>query len=445
MTLAQHFNGEVINSDVLQMYEGLPIATNKLSLLERKDIPHHLLGCISLQDKPWVVSKFISEADKTIEDVRARGRLPILAGGTHYYLQSLLLRGSVLSKVEAHTSSEEQERKWPILTASGEEMLDELRKIDPDMARKWHPRDGRRIRRSLEIWLQTGRRASDIYREQKVERDQSLQGNPESKAAPIASDLGHAALDSDDIFRSSLESLRYDTLFLWIHADSETLKQRLNERVNRMIDEGLLDEVKSMSALRLESTAQGKHIDITKGIWTAIGFKEFEEYTLALDGEIQVRDLEKIKADGVEKAKAATRRYAKRQVRWNRLKLLSILQATGSRNKLFLLDGSDLSKWSTDVEEKACVLTEAFLSKQKLPIPSSLSNAASLILAENIPQEGGVYARVCETCDTTLMTENDWGLHLKSKKHQGLVKRTQHGLEKKPGGTAKDLEGEVNQ
>ena len=428
MTLAKRFNGEIINSDALQMYEGLPIATNKPSLLERKAVPHHLLGCIPLREEPWVVSKFVHEANRIIEDVQARGRLPILVGGTHYYTQSLLFRESVLGEPGVPISCEEQEKKWPILGASTEDMLEELRMVDPRMACKLHPRDRRKIRRSLEIWLQTGKRASEIYETQQVEKSKTIQQDFEPWKPLATSDLGielsssleNNPLDIQDVFR-------FDTLFLWVHADSETLKIRLNSRVDRMMDDGLLKEVASMKALHLEQIAHGGLVDITKGIWIAIGYKEFEEYTVALERETHAVDLDKIKADAVEQLKAATRQYAKRQVRWIRLKLLHELRSIGLQGNLFLLDGSDLSKWPIDVEEKACDLAKAFLAKQKLPAPSTMSEAASAKLAEDVTRKSVVHTRICGTCDATLMTEIDWSQHLRSRKHRKLSKRSQQG------------------
>ena len=92
MSLALRYNGEVINGDAMQLYSGLPIITNKITVEEREGVPHHLLGCIGFGEPTWVVGTFVKRALGVIEEIRSRGKLPILVGGTHYYTQSLLFR-----------------------------------------------------------------------------------------------------------------------------------------------------------------------------------------------------------------------------------------------------------------------------------------------------------------------------------------------------------------
>ena len=426
MALAKRFHGEIINGDALQMYKGLPIATNKIPQEEMQGIPHHLLGCVGLEEEPWDVGKFAAESKRLIDEIGARGRIAILVGGTHYYTQALIFKESMLAKTADHLSTEELEEKWPVLKAGAEEMLEELRKVDPKMAQRWHPKDSRKIRRSLEIWLQTGRRASTIYEEQRLRRLAS---------APAASLLefdevekGFPVPDVPSQGESSV--LRFDTLVFWVHADINALKLRLDSRVNRMMGEGLLAEVTSMRSLNRQLSAEGKDTDTGRGIWVAIGYKEFEEYLSASEAGAETNRLEKLKAEGIEKTKAATRQYAKRQNRWIRLKLLPALYNAGSGNRLFLLDGTNLPGWATNVEEVACSLMESYMAGIPLPPPATTSEIASLKHgAEPVDSQegGGVYARVCETCATTMMTAKDWAEHMEGRKHKGLLKRVQHG------------------
>ena len=160
----------------MQLYSGLPIITNKITVEERKGIPHHLLGCIGLDEPTWVVGTFVKRALGVIEEIRSRGKLPILVGGTHYYTQSLLFRDRLAeaeedgeggeSKKDHHEAQgpiEDLEDKYPILKESTENLLERLQDVDPVMAERWHPNDRRNIQRSLEIYLQTGRKSSDIY------------------------------------------------------------------------------------------------------------------------------------------------------------------------------------------------------------------------------------------------------------------------------------------
>ena len=424
VTLAERFSGEIINSDALQLYEGLPIASNKLPIEERKGIPHHLLDCIRLEEEPWVVSNYITEAEKILDEIRARGKIPILVGGTHYYIQSLIFQESMVENEEEDLSAKEHEERWPILGASTEVILEELRRMDPEMARKWHPRDHRKIRRSLEIWLRTGKRASEIYEAQRTRRA-IFKDQPD----PVSS-IGSVCLSQREEHQLSNEllSMRFDVLTFWTHTDSDTLKSRLNNRVEAMIQQGLLDEIKYMKSICCSEIVGAKSIDLTKGIWIAIGYKEFAEYLTAYDEGVATENLERLLADGIEKTKAATRQYAKRQTRWIRLKLLPALQDSRNLDKLFLLDGSDLSNFSSMVEDAACEITKSFLAGCPLPEPTTLSETAAKMLNEYLATPADrVYTRFCETCGITLMTEKEWAQHSRSKKHKGLLKRVKEG------------------
>src|SRR5436190_11089962 len=156
----------------MQIYRGLPIITNQIPIRERNNIAHHLIGCTDLEEEPWRIGRFKKESLQTIKEIRSRGKLPILVGGTHYYTQSVLFNGSLLDKGEPEPEEDDQlsipvSERWPILEASPGEILQKLREVDPVMAARWHPNETRKIRRSLEIYLQTGRPASEIYQEQR--------------------------------------------------------------------------------------------------------------------------------------------------------------------------------------------------------------------------------------------------------------------------------------
>ena len=411
VALAEYFNGEVINGDALQMYEGLPITTNKISLEERKGIPHHLLGCVKLDEEPWTVQQFRNRATNIIEGIRSRNKLPILVGGTHYYTQSLLFKDAVLTEVETeHVDHEQQERQWPILNASTEDMLEELRRVDPIMAQRWHPRERRKIRRSLEIWLTTGRKASEIYDRQRKMTTRSHSEYDQSNGKPTDSTNGVEQ-------RSDMESqspLHYDTLIFWTHAKPDFLNPRIEKRVDAMVLDGLLSEVESMYNFLRDQEQQGINVDQARGIWVAIGFKENIPYLM------HGNDLEELKKEGIERTKVATRQYAKRQVRWIKLRLQRAIATANASQRFFLLDTADLTRWSQDVEERARDITEAFLCGSALPKPQSLSNAAKeyLVVTEGEPMA----ATYCEACDKTLMSEGEWISHLKSKGHKSAVR-----------------------
>lgn len=384
------------------MYEGLPITTNQLPLEERKRIPHHLLSCVKLGEEPWTVKQFVERATGVIKEIRSRGQLPILVGGTHYYTQSLLFRDAIIEEGDTNSISLEKEaRKWQLLDASAEEMLNELRKVDPDMAMQWHPGDRRKIRRSLEIWLKTGKRASEIYKRQKTQ-SLDVESEWDRSAVPDGSDA------------SAQSHARYDSLILWVHAPSDVLNSRLEERVDNMVSHGLLEEVTSMQYFLQNQQQQGNSIDQSRGIWVAIGFKEFLPYIL--EGSRS----EKLRQEGVQRTKIATRQYAKRQNRWIRLRLQRAANTADLTHHMFLLDATDFSRWSDGVDARAQNITAAFIGGFALPKPDSLSDAAMEMLVS--PGEEAKSARHCEACDKTLMFHSQWIDHLKSKGHRASVR-----------------------
>ena len=402
------------------MYKGLPIATNKISRKARKGVPHHLLGCVPLDQEPWTVHDFHSKASSIIGEIRSRGKVPILVGGTHYYTQSLLFPQSLVNDEDQNERLEEEdeERKWPILAADTHTMYDELRRVDPDLAQKWHPRDRRKIRRSLQIWLQTGKRASDLYREQ---RDVPPIGSSDELETSEAVEAQKLSPNSKDL-EEDRDVERYENLsplVFWTYTPSQVLNRRLDGRVDDMISNGLLEEVKSMHAYQVSQAQQGQTIDDTRGIWVAIGYKEMLPYitsaTETSEGET--------KSESVERMKTATRQYAKRQTRWIHLKLLLAMHEAGWGDKMFLLDAFDLSQFPQRVEKVAEDITSDFLAGNVLLPPTTLSDLAmEMLLLKDQEREKHRSARYCDLCDKTMMYEAEWLKHLTSKGHKKAMK-----------------------
>jgi tRNA dimethylallyltransferase len=421
----------------MQLYSGLPIITNKITVEERKGIPHHLLGCIGLDEPTWVVGTFVKRALGVIEEIRGRGKLPILVGGTHYYTQSFLFHdrlaeaeedgereeGSKKDREEAQGPIEDLEDKYPILKESTEKLLAKLQQVDPVMAERWHPNDRRKIQRSLEIYLQTGRKASEIYAEQRL-----AQSTSSSSADPSSSE------DS---------GLRFPTLLFWIHAETETLRARLDSRVDKMLQRGLLDEVRTLHDYAVEHSAQ-QPIDDSRGIWVSIGYKEFSAYTAALaSGEANETELQALKDEAVERTKIATRQYAKRQTRWIRIKLLQALQAAHATSSLYLLDGTSIADFEAKVLSPAADVTRTFLSGEPMPDPKDMSEAAAEVLTAAAATQGSESAtptpkkwlrQKCELCGVTCVTEKQWEAHARSRAHRRLVSKKRKLEEEEEGG-----------
>lgn len=398
------------------MYAGLPIITNKITPEEAQGIPHHLLGNISLTSEPWTVGQFKKKAEGIIEEIRSRGRLPILVGGTHYYTQSLLFEDTLIGDgVEKEgdaggdfLSREEIDSRFPILKGSTEEMLGMLRKVDPIMADRWHPKDTRRIQRSLEIFLTQGRKASDIYAEQR-ERKQA------AGAQTSAKDGAAVSLPS--------------TILFWVHTDPETLKTRLDSRIDKMLHNGLLDEVRSLSESEKSQLQLGHKIDKSSGIWVSIGFKEFSSYLSAgADENLNEKEKEKALALSIEQTKAATRQYAKRQVKWIRTKLITALNNADSLRSLYVVDSSDVSNFQEQAADLAVQVCRPFLEGAELPKADTICPLAETLLLptrefESHTRPDKWVRKTCETCGTVAISEEQWGIHLKSRAHRARVKK----------------------
>ncbi|KAG0648590.1 Isopentenyl-diphosphate: tRNA isopentenyltransferase [Hyphodiscus hymeniophilus] len=411
--LATRFNGEIINGDAMQMYDGLPIITNKITAEEQQGIPHHLLGFIGLDQEPWVVGTFRKAASKVIQEIRSRGRLPIVVGGTHYYTQSLLFEDSLVQnntegEEEVHPRLSDQEilTKFPILDEPTKIIFEKLKEVDPIMAGRWHPNDRRKIRRSLEIFLQSGRKASDVYAEQKEAKAMSVKPGYSMESEP--------------------PQTLPETLLFWVHADSEILKERLDKRVDKMFEAGLLEEVKSMDDFLRKEEASGMTLDRTRGIWASIGWKEFELYLAALnidsESNSKLSDLLKL---STEQTKAATRQYAKRQTRWIRLKLMPALHDQNALDQLYFLDGSDTNSWADSVSSPAIGVTESFLAGNGLRPPREMSASANQYLSavESAEIDDLPILQACEICNTTCAGEDQWQAHIRSRRHRALVKK----------------------
>lgn len=408
--LAKRYNGEVINGDAMQLYTGLPIITNKITVEEQEGIPHHLLGCIGLDEQTWVVGTFVRNALKVIEEIHARGRLPILVGGTHYYTQSLLFRDRLAEQDEEQSKPQYVENtaeKWPILQQPTETLLAELNRVDPAMADRWHPNDRRKIQRSLEIYLQTGRKASEIYSEQRQRRNSG----------------------ADEARTEEANGMRFPTLMFWINAETEALRHRLDKRVDKMLESGLLQEVATLNDFADAEIVKGNALDQTRGIWVSIGHKEFKDYSAALKENVKDKQLlESLKMEGLERTKIATRQYSKRQLKWIRIKLVNALIEAKLSNQLYLLDGTDVAAYKETVVNPALELTRQFLQAEDMPLPESLSPLAAELLAPK--REYDLAARpelwtkqLCTACNVTCVTPVQWQQHTRSKTHKKLVSK----------------------
>jgi tRNA dimethylallyltransferase len=258
--VALQLNGEIINCDSVQVYTDIHVATAKVPLAERKGVPHHLIDFVSPSIN-YTAVEWAREAAKTIEEIEKRGRIPLLVGGTGFYLRAL--RRPFF--VSPQTNESLRLRLNRMREQHGAEYLHRvLRRLDPLAAAELFPRDWPRVQRAIEVWLQTGRSIVD----QKDDR-------PEA--------------------HESARRLR----LLALNAPREELYVRINERAEAHFNAGLVDEVRALleRGVPATSSALGAH-----------GYRRVVEY---LEGK---RSLE----SAVEQTKLDVRHYAKRQLTWFR-------------------------------------------------------------------------------------------------------------------------------
>ncbi|KAJ2079470.1 tRNA dimethylallyltransferase, mitochondrial [Coemansia sp. RSA 988] len=411
--LARALNGEVINADALQVYRGYDIITNKVSKSEMLDVPHHLLGDVE-PHREYTVHEFEHDAIAKIAEIHSRGRIPILVGGTNYYIQSVMFRKTLISK-HARNATDSDATCDPRLHAFEEqnadktnlELWEELKQVDPTMAEKWHANNRRKVLRSLEVLHTSGKRHSEWVRESNQAREQE-------------------------------ETLRFSTLLFWLYADTATLNQRLDSRVDKMIERGMFDEIDQLKGqLAASDKENAPRGDFSSGLLQAIGFREFSDYLAAADSS----EREQLKAKGIDDMKASTRRYSKRQITWIRNKLLPECKSTlhkSIRAHPFVLDATDLDLWNTNVRDKAIDVAKKFNCGLPMPDPMSLSETARSLLADikSTPNSALAWVRhLCAVCSKSAEESFDgtprevwlngnveYQQHLQSRQHKKNIK-----------------------
>jgi tRNA dimethylallyltransferase len=257
--LARKFDGEVIGADSIQVYRGLDAASDKPSLATREEIPHHLID-IEDPDRDFSAGDYVRHASAAIAEVAARGKRPILAGGTGLYIRALL-RG-LADMPRRQPVLRERLRRWEAKRGDGalHGMLEEL---DPATAARLSLRDRQRILRSVEVALATGRPLSVHIADQ-----------------PFGKDL-------------------YPCVKIGLRLPWEALRRKIDSRVERFFQEGLVEEVRALLDGGVPRTAN---------CFKALGYRE------VLQHHEEGLELEKT----VALVKANTRRYAKRQLTWFR-------------------------------------------------------------------------------------------------------------------------------
>lgn len=286
--LAKRYNGEIISADSMQIYKYMDIATAKPTEDEMQGIPHHLIGFLP-PDTPFSVADFVELAKAKIIDIHSRGKLPIIVGGTGLYVSSLL------NNIEFSQSSSDEVLRAELFdiadTKGADALLEMLGEFDPDSAERLSEQKNiKRIVRAIEIYKTTG------------------------------------ITMTESIKNSRLTEPPYNDVRIGLKAENrQFLYDRVNKRVDIMLECGLLEETEKIMALNLGKTAR-----------MAIGYKELIPY---FEGSATLEE-------AVEKLKMETRRYAKRQLTWFR-----------RDGKISWIDIDKLS--DCDIIKKACNIVDS--------------------------------------------------------------------------------------
>lgn len=259
IALAKHLDGEVVSADSMQIYDTVAVGTARPTTEEMDGVPHHLMGFLPLTAK-YSVASYLEDAHRVFADIYTRQKLPVMCGGTGLYIQSFMENRQLLEE-----DPDPQLRQHYIAIAEKEgndALMQRLYKVDPESAKRLHINDRNRIIRALEVYDTTG------------------------------------ITITEQTARSLMVPSPYTPcLFVLDFHDRQALYDRINRRVDVMLENGLLNEAKQVLQTNPEAT-----------VTQAIGYKEFAAY---FDGTISLDE-------AADRLRQQTRRYAKRQLSWFR-------------------------------------------------------------------------------------------------------------------------------
>ena len=259
IALAKYYNGEIVSADSMQIYKGMDIATAKPTQVEQQGIIHHLISYVE-PTETYSVADYVKNAHDKIKEIHKKGKTPILVGGTGLYINSVL-NNIEFSETDVDTKLRDELYKR-LENEGAQALLSELAEFDKDSAERIGTSNHRRLIRAIEIYKTTGKTMT--------------QHNKESMLIPSPYNDVRIALTCDN---------------------RQNLYDRINKRVDIMVESGLIEEAKAFRNQNYSSTAV-----------KAIGYKELEPYFL---GQASLED-------ALENLKRETRRYAKRQLTWFR-------------------------------------------------------------------------------------------------------------------------------
>uniref|UniRef100_A0A5F5PWU7 tRNA dimethylallyltransferase n=1 Tax=Equus caballus TaxID=9796 RepID=A0A5F5PWU7_HORSE len=359
LQLGQRLGGEIVSADSMQVYEGLDIITNKVSAREQRMCQHHMISFVDPLVTNYTVVDFRNKATALIEDIFARDKIPIVVGGTNYYIEALLWKVLVNAKPQEMDTEKVIDRKVELEKEDGHVLHKRLSQVDPERAAKLHPHDKRKVARSLQVFEETGISHSEFLHRQQAEEGGGPLGGPLKFPNPC---------------------------ILWLHTDQTVLDERLDKRVDDMLAAGLLDELRDFHRRYNQKKVAENSQDYQRGIFQSIGFKEFHEY-LITEGKCTPETSNQLLKKG----------------------------PGPSVPPVYGLEVSDVSKWEESVLEPALEIVRSFIQGHQ---PA----AAPVKMPCNETENKRSY-HMCDLCDRIIIGDREWAAHRKSKSHLHQLKK----------------------
>uniref|UniRef100_A0A914EP66 U1-type domain-containing protein n=1 Tax=Acrobeloides nanus TaxID=290746 RepID=A0A914EP66_9BILA len=394
--IAKQFNGEIINADSMQIYKGLDIVTNKITEEEMCGIPHHLMSFYSPDKMEYHVHTFRESAIRIINEIWARNHLPIVVGGTAYYMEALLYQNHLIE-----TSS--QQLGWfcflrlqfitlflddvqsKLSNMDSDEAYEMLLQVDPESAAQVHRNNTYRVKRALEIFMTSGKRKSEWLKDQQTQNE----------------NIG--------------VNIRFSkSLVISLDANVKVLDNRINARVGKMLNLGLREE--------LEAFYDQYHdiLPAKYGVLQSIGLKEFLPYLQLNKTEQLTIKGENLLQNGCEEIKVHTRQYARRQRKY--IRKLIRRASEDKKPPILLLDTSD--DFYGQAVPMAIKSVETFLSGNELSLDEGIP-LAEFLLESPTYYDYQVEANRIFTCDLCKLEIHGYQMyqnHLNGKKHKSKLK-----------------------
>ena len=355
LELAEKFGGEIISADAMQMYRGLDIVTNKVTEEEQRRVRHHMINILDPLSHNNVVD-FRNKALPIVEKLLSEGRIPVICGGTNYYIESLLWKILVDDDLPFIVSGKrliDEDNNSKKIVKSDEEVGDKaltiesvdwssddnviltkdlfqlLQSVDPQRASVLHPKERRKIWRSLQVFSRTGMTHSQLL--------ENKGGDPESG------------------FGGGLRFAKNKICIIEVWSEQSVLEERCDRRVDKMMARGLVQELqhfhRDFNTRRAQSSGGGgvTSLSYDKGIWQSIGFKEFHDYLCLSPEQREGPEGRRLFEEGVFRMKVSTRQYSRRQAKWIRRRFLTNIRDSPP---VYRVDSSDPSLWKEKVRQK---------------------------------------------------------------------------------------------